>query len=239
MIDSLTCLVYDELSHPALVHGTLVFRDARMTGDRSLWRGEVAGFLKAHLGVQPDAVIIPDQTHSAEVGLVGARDGDRALICDGLVTGEARVLIGVSTADCIPLFAVNMRDHTIGIAHCGWRGIASGMVEEFAEALGRRTGHPEETRYLLGAAIGPCCYEVGHDLLAHLGSDERRNHTRRAALHLDLKGLVAARLAARGARPEQIHVDNTCTACQKYELCSYRADGGDCGRMLSFVMLTK
>ncbi len=56
--------------------------------------------------------------------------------CDGLVTGARGVVIGVNTADCIPLFAVNRETRTVGIAHCGWRGIAAGVVENLIEALG-------------------------------------------------------------------------------------------------------
>ena len=161
--------------------------------------------------------------------------------CDGLVTGTARVMVGVTVADCVPLLAVNRIDRVVGAAHCGWRGTAGGIVGGFVKALGALADSEAATRYLIGPSIGQCCYEVGDDMLSHFSPREREAHVSRRAgrTFFDLKAAVAARLMDRGVSPGQICVDNTCTSCQKYRLSSYRADGRDCGRMLAFVMLTR
>jgi YfiH family protein len=182
-------------------------------------------------------VVIPEQTHSNLVETVDTRIGPD-LRCDGLLTQVPSMMIGVSVADCIPLLAVNMVDRVLGVAHCGWRGMASGIIENFCASIKRRTRQPEKTYFLIGASIGSCCYEVGEDMLARFAPHEvsRFSASRGGKTFFDLKSLAAWRLLKQGIPRRQISVDNTCTSCQKYILCSYRASGDGCGRMLAFVM---
>jgi YfiH family protein len=249
--EGLTWLTYPELAGSGLIHGILVFKDEPFTHDRDTWRKKAADVLRSSLEVSPQRVVIPTQIHSSRVRCISEMQEEQDIVCDGLVTDRPRVLLGVSIADCIPLFAVNLAARTVGIAHCGWKGIAAGIVEEFQSAVGRVAGRSHGTQYLIGASIGACCYEVGEDMLAHFSDEDRRDHVVKKKkgrcplfpavpfFHFDLKGLVASRLRRGGVQARQIYVDKTCTSCQKYVLCSYRADGGDCGRMLAFVMLTE
>ena len=158
-----------------------------------------------------------------------------------MVTARPLVALGVSVSDCIPLFGVDPDTGVAGLAHCGWRGIVGGVVEEFLRVLESRSADPEHTAFLIGAGIGPCCYEVGNDLLEHFNRSEVSKYTQSTGrgVFFDLKAVVASRLVAGGASPGKISIDNTCTSCQKYLLSSYRADGRDCGRMLAFLMLTE
>jgi len=271
-----TWLTYpDFYPGPGLVHGVAVFRDTSFDSDRRQWLERakaVVGEAVAREGVVMggvakecdeiglERIVVPWQVHSAKVcdgeALV---DGEE---CDGLITAREGVMVGVTVADCVPLLAVNLKDRVAGAAHCGWRGTAVGIVGEFVDALdarGARGADGDATRYLIGPAIGPCCYEVGEDMLSHFSDRDRETCViRRAAgagmgdgiggingtgggsrTFFDLKAAVVARLMDRGVAPEQICVDNTCTSCQQYQLSSYRAGGRDCGRMLAFVMLTR
>jgi len=114
-------------------------------------------------------------------------------------------------------------------------------VEELLGVLGAGGSDPARASFLIGAAIGPCCYEVGEDLLVCFTTEEVRKFSRSTGrgVFFDLKGVVASRLVACGARPGKISIDMSCTSCKKYLLSSYRADGRDCGRMLAFLMLTE
>jgi copper oxidase (laccase) domain-containing protein len=114
-------------------------------------------------------------------------------------------------------------------------------VEEFSGCLGRLAEADDQTRYLIGASIGQCCYEVGRDLLERFSADEVQANsvTRGGKVFFDLKSLVASRLTALGVNPRQISIDKTCTSCQKYILSSFRASGAQSGRMLAVVMFTR
>jgi len=252
---------------PDLVHGVVVFKDTSFDTDRRRWLERAKADLEEGVAGQrgtlrPDRIVVPKQVHSAEICHAGSPGSEERLeseqerepageiICDGLVTGALLVMVGVTVADCVPLLAVNEKARVAGVAHCGWRGTAAGIVGNFVDALERpgATGADQAaTRYLIGPSIGQCCYEVGDDMLAHFSLREREAFVSRRAggdsgrggVFFDLKAAVAARLMARGVPPGQICVDNTCTSCQQYKLSSYRAGGRDCGRMLAFVMLTR
>jgi copper oxidase (laccase) domain-containing protein len=212
-------------------------------------------------GLLAEQIIVPRQVHSARV--CDAEAMAEREECDGLVTARPRVMVGVTVADCVPLLAAGAEAGVAGAAHCGWRGTAAGIVGNFVDAVDSKRlsredgdgavdsrGRPRQTgdtaAYLIGPSIGPCCYEVGEDLLSHFSDRDRDTCVIRRTdapggktrTFFDLKSAVIARLIDRGVEPEQICVDNTCTSCQQYQLSSYRAGGRDCGRMLAFVMLT-
>lgn len=233
-----TRLAYPGLDNPKLAHGVIVFKEPTFGLDYREWVNRASLELETHLGVNPRSIAIPHQVHSARVIDVdtvpcGELEGD------GLVTATPLTAIGISISDCVPLFAVDLEEGVVGLAHCGWRGVAGGVVEELLRVLGSRGSDPARTSFLIGAAIGPCCYEVGEDLLACFTAEEVRKFSRSTgqSVFFDLKGVVASRLVACGARPGKISIDMTCTSCKKYLLSSYRADGRDCGRMLAYLML--
>jgi YfiH family protein len=250
----------DAAGVPGLVIGVAVFRDTSFDSDRRQWlrraKKVVADGVAASVaetgvdtagsaGIRPERILVPWQVHSAKVCSADTLpDGEE---CDGLVTPRPLVMVGVTVADCVPLLAANLRDGVVGAAHCGWRGTAAGIVGEFVDALDAQAApgaSADATRYLIGPSIGPCCYEVGQDMLSHFSERDRetcviRRAGGRRGTFFDLKAAVIARLIDHGVGPEQICVDNTCTSCQQYQLSSYRAGGRDCGRMLAFVMLTR
>jgi YfiH family protein len=148
-------------------------------------------------------------------------------------------MLGITVADCIPLFAVNPEHGVVGLAHCGWRGVASGIVEGFVTHLKDLAAAIEPAHFMLGASVGSCCYEVKHDLLARFSQSEvqRCAEIREGRTFFDLRSVVVSRLVALGVRPDKISVDMTCTSCKNDVLSSYRASGTECGRMLAVVML--
>ncbi len=92
---------------------------------------------------------------------------------DGQVTANPSLTPLVQVADCLPVALAG--DDGIAMLHCGWRGLASGIVERGARAVSARAA-------AIGPGIGRCCYEVGDEVLARfekLGDgDRRRPHAR-------------------------------------------------------------
>lgn len=235
-----TRLSYPDIEDPGIAHGIIVFKEAIFGLDHGKWLGLLFPELERHLHPNPRRIAVPHQVHSTRViGIDTVRDGE--LEGDGLVTSTPLTAIGISVSDCVPLFAVDVERGVVGLAHCGWRGVAGGVVEELLGALRSGGSDPALASFLIGAAIGSCCYRVGEDLLACFTTEEVRKFSRSTerGVLFDLKAVVASRLVAGGARTGKISIDNTCTSCKKYLLSSYRADGRDCGRMLAFLMLTE
>lgn len=233
-------LTYPEWRTPGLLHGIAVFKNLH-PGQKD-WFDKAAESVRKRFPMPEHKLLVPQQTHTAIVRKVGAEDATAGPIrCDGLVTNETGLMLGVTVADCIPLLAVCATDHVIGVAHCGWKGIASGIVERFVETVRSPSRKSEGATFLLGASIGACCYEVRGDLLEQFPVEEVRCFAaeRQERVFLDLKSLAASRLIAAGVEPGQISIDKTCTSCKKYLLSSYRASGTECGRMLAVLMFTQ
>lgn len=83
---------------------------------------------------------------------------------DGVVTAEPHLVLGIQTADCVPVLFLDEENKVIGAAHAGWKGALAGVVQETVTAM-KKCGAKVSS---IHAAIGPCinqsCYEVGEEL---------------------------------------------------------------------------
>jgi YfiH family protein len=84
---------------------------------------------------------------------------------DGLVTVKRRLPLTVATADCIPIIIEGAR--SVAVVHAGWRGVAAGVIASALEAMRELRDSPR--RAAIGPSIGPCCFEVGDEVLAAIG----------------------------------------------------------------------
>jgi YfiH family protein len=81
---------------------------------------------------------------------------------DGLITETPGVPLVVATADCVPVIVEG--GHTTAVVHAGWRGVAARVLERAVEVMVSTGDRP--LRVAIGPAIGPCCYEVGAEVVA-------------------------------------------------------------------------
>jgi YfiH family protein len=157
-------------------------------------------------------------------------------VADAVVTTSGRPLVGVVTADCMPVLLL-ARDVAAAV-HAGWRGCAGGVLEAAVAHFGDAySAAPTEIEALVGPAIGGCCYEVGDDVVeafrARTGATTSAAWSvRRGRDHLDLR--MAARLLLGTAGVPLITVLGPCSACSP-AYHSYRRDGARAGRQISFV----
>jgi YfiH family protein len=156
---------------------------------------------------------------------------------DAGVADGAGWLLGIETADCLPLLLVDPARHAVAAAHAGWRGTAAQVAVRAVESLAARGSRPQDLLAALGPAIGPCCYEVGEELRDAFGEDAEQVFVsgRNGRPHLDLRAANVRQLRRAGVRDTAIlHVDE-CTHCQAELYHSYRRDGKGAGRMISYV----
>jgi YfiH family protein len=214
---------------PGLVHG---FEQRR--GD-----GPVETRLEAHARVggaleHAGRLHLMKQVHGARVvqaPFVGAPEADAA------VTREPGVLLGIQTADCLPVLLVLPHRRAVAVAHAGWRGTAAGVVRNALGVLLAGGGQPTDVVAALGPGIGPCCYEVGGDVRDAFGpdADPLFRPGPRGRPHLDLRAANVQHLLDAGVPRHRIHHVDDCTSCRKDLYFSYRRDGPGTGRMISFV----
>jgi YfiH family protein len=150
-------------------------------------------------------------------------------------------ILGVETADCLPVLLVDPEARRVAAVHAGWRGTAAGVAARAVEALRAAGSRPEHLLAALGPAIGPCCYEVGDELRASFGDggSEFFKPGPRGRPHLDVRAANRRQLVESGVRPERIEEVDECTCCRADLYHSYRRSGPGAGRMLSFVGFTR
>jgi YfiH family protein len=135
---------------------------------------------------------------------------------DGQATAQAGLTPLVQVADCLPVALAG--DGAVAMLHCGWRGLAAGIVARGVEAVGA-------TAAAIGPGIGGCCYEVGEQVLARF---EWLGEGIASGRMLDLAA-VATRLLERTGVAE-IETAGICTSCEPELFFSHRRDGPRTGR---------
>jgi hypothetical protein len=182
-------------------------------------------------GLAPDAIVIGRQVHGVEIerweSLPPNAFTDATATrpdVDGHVTDLPGLGLLVQVADCLPVaLATTGR---VAMLHCGWRGLAGGIVARAVAQFDRPPGA------VIGPGIGRCCFEVGPEVLAELGDVDGAADGRL----LDLRMVAEARLRAAGVERVE-HVD-LCTSCRDDLFFSHRRDGGVTGRQCGIVWRT-
>ncbi|MGE5206087.1 MAG: peptidoglycan editing factor PgeF [Chlamydiota bacterium] len=208
-------------------------------------------------------LITQRQVHSDLIHYVAAPDAHPT--GDGLITDVPGLLLGVQTADCLPILLVDSKRRTVGAFHAGWRGTLKRIVEKGVGEMRRQFGSLAGD---LHAAIGPgihsCCYQVGEEVrekfhsqfayAAELFREVRESNpvhekypllflTARAPGHgpeeillfLDLVAANTRQLLDAGVPAENISASPLCTSCRTDLLFSYRKEKEVVGRLLGVV----
>jgi YfiH family protein len=170
---------------------------------------------------------------------------------DALVSDDPGVAVAVRAADCVPLLMADMKRGVVAAVHAGWRGTAAGVAVAAVNALAREFGTaPRDLVVAVGPAIGPCCYEVGSDLVDAFAAAGHERHRidrwfvspppprgsrDRQALRLDLPGANRDQLILAGVVEENIHDVGLCTAMHLDVLTSYRAEKEQAVRLIAAI----
>lgn len=203
------------------------------------------------LGFAPEHVISCPQIHSANVIEVGAEERGLGYFksaqgCDGYVSKERDVVLGVKTADCVPVLLSAKKDgRVIAVAavHAGWRGTVSLIVKEAVRKLIGCGVDPRNIYAAIGPSAGACCYEVGEDvfLAAKEGCSSAAvsaaftSSWRDGYYFVDLKALNAFLLHECGIPYENIDISEMCTVCDPAQFYSHRRDGDKRGTHLNVI----
>ena len=158
------------------------------------------------------------------------------LEADASVARKANTPCAVLSADCLPLLLCDENGSVVAAAHCGWRGLAAGVIEQTVSAM---RAAPATLLAYLGPAISRKAYEVGEDVReAFMRSDARAQQAfsaREPGIWLgDLYLLARQRLTMLGVK--KIYGGNFCTYTEAGRFFSHRRDGNT-GRMASLIWL--
>ena len=180
------------------------------------------------LGRPPEGVVMGRQVHGAELCRHDAAQEPRVYAdvvaspdeADAQATSSDRLTPLVMVADCLPVALAGGRG--VAMVHCGWRGLAGGIVQRAVDEV-------RADAAAIGPGIGPCCYEVGEEVLAEFedldGAAEGRM--------LDLPAVARQLLERAGVG--SIESANLCTSSDPQRFYSHRRDGERTGRQAGLV----
>jgi hypothetical protein len=235
--------------------------------DREMVAGNRRLLVEAATGDAATPLITLRQIHSSVLVVGGFGDAGRESPWkgDGLMTAEPGLLLGVQTADCVPVLVADRKRRVVAAFHAGWRGTVKRIVEA---GLGRMRlefgSRPEDLIAAIGPGVDACCYAVGDEVLSSFESqfvyaaelfhevystDPVRNKypmlflTQRApghsnigpSLHVDLVEANRRQLLDAGLSARSIHTTGGCTSCHRELFFSHRASHGHAGRMMSVI----
>lgn len=158
---------------------------------------------------------------------------------DASTTTIGGAVCAIMTADCMPVLLTDARGVAVGAAHAGWRGLASGVLEQSVKQL--RESGAEEILAWLGPGIGPECFEVGQevvDAFAHLGPAAKQAFVaiaNKPGKYLGNLPMLARLVLAR----EGVHHvagGDRCTVSESAEFYSFRRDRIT-GRMATMIWI--
>jgi YfiH family protein len=203
-------------------------------------RQDGIAFLAA-AGLGRHRAALPRQVHGAELVRVGlAAPGDSPPAADGVFSlrGDPVDLApAVQVADCVPLLLADVEGGAVAAVHAGWRGTAAGIAGRAVATLSAHGIEPGRLVAALGPSIGPCCYEVGAEVLAAVSAATAvsPHALAEAGRSLDLRLANRLQLMAAGLDPRRIHAAPWCTSCHAELFHSWRRDGDRAGRLLACI----
>jgi YfiH family protein len=217
----------------------------------------VEGYRQLATAIGAEEVVTAAQVHGAAVVVVRRGDARPGTLpeADALVADDPTAAIVVRAADCVPLLMADRARGVVAAVHAGWRGTAGRAAIAGLEALRREFGtKPADVTVAIGPNIGPCCYEVGSELVDAFAAAGHERHLiarwfstpppPRGArstladgrrLRLDVAGANRDQLVLAGVPEDHIHTAGLCTAMHLDVLTSYRAEKDKAGRIAAAI----
>ena len=195
---------------------------------------ENRNILKDHYDLPSDPVWL-NQTHSSIC--VDAALINKVIEADASYTSKIGIVCGIMTADCLPVFVSKTNGTKVGIAHAGWRGLISGVIENLIKSF---NSDGDSLLVHLGPAISKNSFEVGEEVrrlyLSRNLNFERSFTIKNKSNYLDLYD--AAKVILEGLKIKSISGGDRCTFQESNDFFSYRRDGVNSGRMAHLIWMS-
>jgi purine-nucleoside/S-methyl-5'-thioadenosine phosphorylase / adenosine deaminase len=195
--------------------------------------------LAESIGLDSDRIGWLNQVHGTEVVELTPNNVGQAAEADASYTRHPGIACAILTADCLPVILADSEGTVVGAAHCGWRSLCGGVIENLVSAMAVA---PEALQAWLGPAIGPERFEVGPEVreafirhdpeAAQAFNDEG---ARPGHFMADIYALATLRLNHLGV--SVVTGGGLCTVQDSDLFFSYRRDGRT-GRMATLIWLT-
>ena len=187
--------------------------------------------------INKDRIFMPGQKHTDKI--IVLQSSLEPKIADAVITKEKGILIGVQSADCVPLLLFDSQRKICGAVHAGWRGTAGGILKKTIDTMIKRfMSDPENVFIAIGPGIRWCCYAVGQDVLDSVkGATGEGEYfiSKQGKNCLDLPSANKYQALQSGVPEKNIWISEECTFCNPEKFYSYRYSKGQTGRQGGFI----
>jgi YfiH family protein len=201
--------------------------------------------LATTIGIPLRHFTIGEQIHSGNVTIISqesrgkgsTNNKDAISVTDAMVTSVAGICLVILVADCVPMLFFDPVQRAIGVAHAGWKGtleyIASKTVRAMEDTFG---SSPHDIIVGMGPSIGPCCYEVGPEVISRVrgifpsSKEYVLNESGDGKGHVDLWRANLDQLLHAGIQRKNVEMAMKCTCHNPDLFFSYRHQKGETGR---------
>jgi YfiH family protein len=183
----------------------------------------------------PSEPVWINQIHSSKC--IDATIINRIVDADASFTSKKGIVCGIMTADCLPVFVSKKDGSMVGVAHAGWRGLVSGVIENLIKSF---KSDADNLIVHLGPAISQNYFEVGEEVRSlYLSKNlnfQRSFNKNNNKNYLDLYD--ASRVILESLKISSITGGDRCTFKEESDFFSYRRDGIKSGRMAHLIWIT-
>lgn len=181
------------------------------------------------------------QIHSDKIIIIKKTKSLHGIKADGIITNVRNFPIAVKVADCIGSIVIDPEKKVMAAIHSGWRGIVLKIILKAVKMMKKYFGSsPGKMVVITSPSIGPCCYEIGHDLYKKLKRQKKFSNIfikRKNKVFMDLQKANKNILLSAGVKKKNIFTSSLCTKCNNDMFFSYRAEGKKAGRMFVVGMI--
>lgn len=189
----------------------------------------------------PKDIILLSQRHTNNVVIIDEEYMNFIPIADAMLTKLPDKILGVKTADCIPILLYNPKANVVGVIHAGWRGLANMIIQNTIDKLKTfYAATPEDTIFSIGPAICKNCYEVGIEVYESINTviniEDAFRKTSKGKGLLDTRLIAQKQIQSLGIPASNISHIDLCTRCST-KFHSHRA--GSTGRQVSYIKINR
>ena len=181
------------------------------------------------------------QSHTAKILCAEDIKDDDSAMADGVYAAESKVICAITIADCVPVLLCTADGAAVSAVHCGWRGLAAGIIANAAAALCAISSAPLVAwigpaicarHYPVGAEVRAACCQskADEDCFINCGGGNDNGGDK---FYADMVSLARRRLLAAGA--QSITESGECTCQNRRDYFSARRDGNKTGRMATVI----
>ena len=199
-------------------------------------------YVAKKMGSEKTKLILMHQTHSNQVIEIKKNNYKKKILADAMITKMNGIVLGVLTADCVPIIVYDAKNKIIGCIHAGWKGALSGIIKNTINKIKKNNSNNK-----IYASIGPCInkksYEVDKNFYKKFISKSKNNKIyfskkNRTKMFFNLRKFVTDKLLKLGVKVDQVNRD---TLSESSNFFSYRRScklkEKDYGRCISTIRM--